>query len=75
LDFALRARASIRISDVADTNALSQGGELVRALGNELLGDKSLIAGLHDGAHDGGIIKLLGFIDLVASGDAAGVIV
>src|ERR1043166_1039520 len=66
--------ASFRGLDVADLNALTKGRERVGTLGDELLGNEALEAGIDDGLHDGGIIQLLRIVDFIAPRHATGVV-
>ena len=60
---------------VADLHALSEGGNFIVAFWDEFLGDEAFETCADDGAHDSGVIDLLGVVDLVAAGDTAGVVV
>ena len=60
---------------VADFDALLQRGQASLRLGMNSWATESLEAGVDDGLHDGGIVDLLGVVDLSAAGDAAGMIV
>ena len=63
-----------RSTDVADGHALLERGDDIGTLGDELLRDVAFEAGLDDGLHHGRIMNLLGVVDLVAAGHAAGVV-
>ena len=62
-------------SHVADADCLFERSDGVGAGGDEFLGDVAFEAGLDDGFHDRGVVEFLRFVDLVAAGDAAGVVV
>jgi hypothetical protein len=63
-----------RLSDVANVDALAEGGQGI-ALGNDFLGDVAFEASVYNRLHDGGIVESLGVVDLVATRNAAGVVV
>src|SRR6185436_17480575 len=61
-------------SDIAQLERLAERAHRV-ARGDELLGEVAGEALVRDGLADGGVLELLGLVELVAAGDAAGVVV
>ena len=61
-------------SHVADQHALLERGQRIGALRHEFLAHVAFVAGLHDGLHDRRVVDLLGVVDLVPAGHAAGVV-
>jgi hypothetical protein len=52
----LASRVSRLASNTADLHALFEAGDFVRALGDEFLTNEAFVAGIGNGAHDGGIV-------------------
>lgn len=62
-------------SHVASTDGVGERGDGVFPCGYEFLSDVAIEACIHYRLHDGRVIEFLGFVDLVASGYATGVVV
>ena len=75
---ALNLRHSVlspRHSPTVQRASASRNAATGIAGGHELLAEVAIVAGGRDCAHDRGVVQLLGVVDLVAAGVAAGVVV